>query len=130
MTSQTQNCPHCSSGDTSFKAKAKVWECNDCQERFPDANFVSDNAIEPQTVFLSYAHKSEREDDYDVSEELVWLIKDELEKYGHQVWIDHEGIVAGSQWRERITHAILNHTHFLSFLSSDQYVIRVSVSMK
>ena len=110
-------CPHCSSGNTTFKAKAQLWECDDCEERFADPGLVSRAKSEPQTIFLSYAHKSEREEDYDVSEELVWLIKDELEKDGHHVWIDHEGIAAGAQWRERITTAILSHTHFLSFLS-------------
>ena len=71
----------------------------------------------PQTIFLSYAHKSEREEDFDISEDLVLLIQQELEKDGHTVWIDKEGIRAGSQWRERIASAILGHTHFLSFLS-------------
>ena len=71
----------------------------------------------PQTIFLSYAHKSEREADFDISEDLVLLIQQELEKDGHTVWIDKDGIRAGSQWRERITSAILDHAHFLSFLS-------------
>ena len=71
-----------------------------------------------QTIFLSYAHRSEREEDFDVSEELVLLIQAELQRDGHTVWIDKEGIRAGSQWRERITAAILEHAHFLSFLST------------
>lgn len=73
--------------------------------------------IDPQTIFLSYAHKSEKPEDYDISEDLVWLIKDELRKDGHEVWIDHEGIRGGTQWRERITDAITSHKHFLAFLS-------------
>ena len=107
-------CPFCSSAETTFKKKVNLWECNDCESRF---EFSSSRGLEPQTIFLSYAHKSEREADYDLTEELVWIIKDELEKDGHKVWIDREGIAAGYQWRERITNAILDHRHFLSFLS-------------
>ena len=92
-----------------------MWECGDCEERFKEVD--SPSKMEPQTIFLSYAHKSQLADDYDVSEDLVWLIKEDLEKDGHKVWIDHQGINAGTQWRERITSAILGHTHFLSFLS-------------
>ena len=110
-------CPHCSSSKTSFKSKAKLWECDDCEQRFTKSHLNVEAQFEAQTIFLSYAHKSEREEDYDLSEELVWLIKDELEKDGHHVWIDQERIASGTQWRERITTAILSHTHFLSFLS-------------
>ncbi|WP_108646462.1 tetratricopeptide repeat protein [Polynucleobacter rarus] len=108
----TASCPQCSELAT-FSKKRSQFYCSECELVFnPPAT-----QIEPQTIFLSYAHKSEREEDYDVSEELVWLIKDELEKDGHRVWIDQEGITAGAQWRDLITSAILGHTHFLSFLS-------------
>ena len=83
----------------------------------PSPGTVEVTPAVPQTIFLSYAHKSERVEDFDVSEELVLLIQGELEREGHTVWIDKEGIRAGSQWRERITAAILEHAHFLSFLS-------------
>ena len=73
--------------------------------------------ITAQSIFLSYAHRSEREEDFDISEDLVWLIKAELERDGHSVWIDHKGIRGGTQWRERITDAITSHKHFLAFLS-------------
>jgi tetratricopeptide (TPR) repeat protein len=106
------SCPQCSELATFSKKRARFY-CSECELAFDSTNVV----IEPQTIFLSYAHKSERDDDFDISEELVWLIKEELEKDGHQVWIDHEGIAGGTQWRERITSAILSHTHFLSFLS-------------
>lgn len=105
-------CPQCFELAT-FSKKRNQFYCSECEFAFETPT----PQIEPQTIFLSYAHKSERVEDYDVSEELVWLIKDELEKDGHQVWIDHEGITAGAQWREQITNAILGHTHFLSFLS-------------
>lgn len=106
-------CPHCKSPNTIYKERVRLWECQNCEERFDSQA----NNIEPQTIFLSYAHKSEKSEDFDISEELVLLIKEELEKDGHRVWIDHEGISAGANWRERITSAILGHTHFLSFLS-------------
>ncbi len=108
------NCPYCASANTVFKEKVKRWECQSCDERFEDS---SDLKAEPQTIFLSYAHKSERPEDFDISQDLVWLIKKELEKDGHQVWIDQEGIRGGTQWRERITDAITTHRHFLAFLS-------------
>jgi len=93
--------------------KPNLYYCTECKIEFCD----SSQSFAPQTIFLSYAHKSEREEDFDVSEELVLLIKAELDKDGHQVWIDKEGIRSGFEWRERITSAILEHTHFLSFLS-------------
>jgi hypothetical protein len=111
---EKNTCPFCSSTDTTFKLKAKVWECNVCEKRFEES---STQKIDPQTIFLSYAHKSEREEDFDVSEDLVWLIKKELENDGHTVGIDHEGIRGGTEWRERITDAITSHKHFLAFLS-------------
>lgn len=108
----TAPCPQCSEL-AAFSKKRSQFYCSECEFVFdpPAAQ------IEPQTIFLSYAHQSEREEDYDISEELVWLIKEQLQKDGHKVWIDQEGISAGVQWRERITSAILGHTHFLSFLS-------------
>ena len=109
-------CPFCNHPDTIFKSKASVWECNNCEQRFSIAD-KKVNAVEPQTIFLSYAHKSENAIDFDISEELVQMVKSELEKDGHSVWIDFEGLKAGSQWREGITAAILSHQHFILFLS-------------
>ena len=114
MTSKILLCPHCSSTNTIFKEKVKLWECQDCDQRFEDPSACK---IDPQTIFLSYAHKSEKPEDYDISEELVLLVKVALEKDGHTVWIDKEGIRGGHNWRENITRAILGHDHFLSFLS-------------
>ncbi len=103
----TASCPQCSELAT-FSKKRSQFYCSECEFAFD----LPTPHIEPQTIFLSYAHKSDRSEDYDLSEELVWLIKEDLEKDGHKVWIDHEGITAGAQWRERITSAILGHTHF------------------
>ena len=108
----TASCPQCSELAT-FSKKRGQFYCSECELAFEPPAVQ----IEPQTIFLSYAHKSEREQDYDISEDLVWLIKEELSKDGHDVWIDHEGIRAGTQWRERITDAITSHKHFLAFLS-------------
>jgi tetratricopeptide (TPR) repeat protein len=108
-------CPECGAIATfAFFKKRGKYVCSECEAEFDEA---PKPPIDPQTIFLSYAHKSEREEDFDVSEELVLLIKAELDKDGHTVWIDKEGIRSGSQWRERITSAILEHAHFLSFLS-------------
>ena len=106
-------CPQC--GDLAAFSKKRVrYYCAECETEFD----APTGAVEPQTIFLSYAHRSEREEDFDVSEELVLLIQAELQRDGHTVWIDKDGIRAGSQWRERITAAILEHGHFLSFLST------------
>ena len=105
-------CPQCDRS-VPFSNRRNRHYCDECQLVFDAPKPVTD----PQTIFLSYAHKSEKEEDFDVSEELVILIKDELERDGHCVWIDKEGIRSGSQWRERITAAILSNDHFLSFLS-------------
>lgn len=106
-------CPQCSD-PAAFSKKRGLYFCAECELEFD----APAQAFEPQTIFLSYAHRSEREEDFDVSEELVLLIQAELRRDGHTVWIDKDGIRAGSQWRERITAAILEHAHFLSFLST------------
>jgi hypothetical protein len=105
-------CPKCQER-VSFIKRRNSFYCDECQLEF-SALF---RPIDPQSIFLSYAHKSEREEDFDFSEELVLLVKAELDSDGHQVWIDKEGIRSGFEWRDRITSAILEHTHFLSFLS-------------
>ena len=108
-------CPACNkAAEFTFFKKREKYVCSECEEEF-DA--LPKAPITPQTIFLSYAHKSENAEDYDISEDLVWLIKEELSKDGHSVWIDHEGIRGGTQWRERITDAITSHKHFLAFLS-------------
>jgi len=107
-----QPCPKCGDAATFSKKRGRHY-CAECDHEFDIASLT----VSPQTIFLSYAHRSDREEDYDISEELVLLIKEKLEQDGHTVWIDKEGIRSGTQWRERITAAILEHAHFLSFLS-------------
>jgi len=106
-------CPECARIVTFSNRRSRHY-CDECELEFD----APAKAVEPQTIFLSYAHRSEREEDFDISEELVLLIQQELQRDGHTVWIDKDGIRAGSQWRERITAAILEHAHFLSFLST------------
>lgn len=105
-------CPSCGEPAPFSKRRSRHY-CDECELAFD----APARAIEPQTIFLSYAHRSERDEDFDVSEDLVLLVKEDLERDGHAVWIDKQGIRSGSQWRERITSAILAHGHFLSFLS-------------
>ncbi len=105
-------CPTCNN-PAAYSPKRGRYYCAECEITFDPPP----QKIESQTIFLSYAHKSLKSDDYDISEDLVWLIKKELENDGHVVWIDHEGIRGGTEWRERITDAITSHKHFLAFLS-------------
>ena len=96
-----QTCPHCSSTDANWKAKAGKWECNACEERFdgpaldsaspspiPDSPSpkpaLSDKAANPKKIFFSYGH--------DANRELVDRFKADLEKRGHTVWIDYKEI--------------------------------------
>ncbi len=82
-------CPECGEPATFiFFKKRGTFVCSECEAEFDQA---PKPPIEPQTIFRSYAHKSERAEDFDVSEELVLLIKAELDKDGHTVWIDKEG---------------------------------------
>lgn len=60
-------------------------------------------------VFLSYGH--------DRNEEVVLKIKIDLEKRGHDVWIDKNEIKFGDNWRRSITDGIIKSDKVLSFLS-------------
>jgi hypothetical protein len=63
----------------------------------------------PLRIFLSYGH--------DHNEELVRLIKTDLENRGHDVWFDKNEIKFGDEWRRSITDGILGSNRVLSFLS-------------
>jgi hypothetical protein len=63
----------------------------------------------PLRIFLSYGH--------DANEELVRLIKSDLEKRGHDVWFDKNEIKFGDEWRRSITDGIISSNRVLSFLS-------------
>lgn len=60
-------------------------------------------------IFLSYGH--------DHNEELVHLIKTDLEKRVHDVWFNKNEIKFGDEWRRSITDGILGSNRVLSFLS-------------
>jgi hypothetical protein len=60
-------------------------------------------------IFLSYGHDS--------NEELVKLIKADLEKRGHDVWIDRSEIKFGDDWRRSITDGVVGSNLFFAFLS-------------
>lgn len=109
---ETTFCPNCNELVV-FSKKRQCFYCAECESEFN----CRPQRSESETIFLSYAHRSESVHDFDLSEELVVLVKDELERDGHTVWIDRDRILGGSQWREQITSAIVEHSHFLSFLS-------------
>ena len=119
-------CPHCSSTDSTWKAKAGTWECNLCEERFddsvPDSSSaspithssspkpaISDKAATPKKIFFSYGH--------DANRELVDRFKADLEKRGHTVWIDYKEIGSWSDWKGKITQGIHDSGMAIAFLS-------------
>jgi len=63
----------------------------------------------PTRIFLSHGHDS--------NEELVRLIRADLEKRGHDVWFDKSEIRFGDDWRRAITGGILKSGRLLSFFS-------------
>lgn len=60
-------------------------------------------------IFLSYGH--------DHNEELVRMIKTDIEKRGHDVWFDKNEIKFGDEWRRSITDGIIGSNRVLTFLS-------------
>lgn len=88
LEAKCQNC----NDQVKFSNRRKCYYCDDCELEFVAVL----EPIEPQTVFLSYAHHRDNSEEFDVSEELVFLIQEELRHRGHSIWIDREGICAGS----------------------------------
>jgi hypothetical protein len=78
--------------------------CYDCKHEFTPAK-----SFAPLRIFLSYGH--------DPNEELVRLIKADLEKRRHNVWFDKNEIKFGDEWQRAITDGILQSNRVLSFLS-------------
>lgn len=101
----TTPCPHCSSAETVFKAKAGKWECNSCETRFegPPPAKVS------REIFFSYGH--------DNNSVLVERFKKDLTARGYKVWQDIDRIRPWSHWREEITKGIQGSGMAVAFLS-------------
>ena len=104
------NCPKCNSAKLLYDFEQKLFVCKNCHHEFEAENNISTGL----RIFLSYGH--------DRNEELVRMIKADLEKRGHDVWFDksgvkESGIVPGDDWRRAITEGITNSNRVLSFLS-------------
>lgn len=99
------HCPECHSTDIKFFEKRNRYSCNICGCSFSDEM----QEAKKLRIFLSYGH--------DDNEELVRLIKADLEKRGHDVWFDKNEIKSGDEWRRSITDGILGSNRVLSFLS-------------
>ena len=59
-------------------------------------------------IFISYGH--------DFTEEAT-MLAESLKSAGHDIWIDRENIISGSDWRNSITEAILSADLILVLLS-------------
>jgi len=98
-------CPECHSDNIRFFESRNRYICIRCGCSFSD----QDQEVKKLRIFLSYGH--------DANEELVLLIKTDLEKRGHDVWFDKNEIKFGDEWRRSITDGILRSNRVLSFLS-------------
>lgn len=65
-------------------------------------------------LFFSYGH--------DHNKELVYQLKKDLEKDGHEIWIDNANIREGNDWRATIAEGIMNNEMIIAFAS--QHTIR------
>ena len=99
------HCPECHSPDIKFFKSRNKYNCNHCGCNFSNQN----QGPTKLRIFLSYGH--------DANEELVRLIKSDLEKRGHDVWFDKNEIKFGDEWRRSITDGIMSSNRVLSFLS-------------
>jgi hypothetical protein len=99
-------CPKCQSAETFYSGERKEYHCGGCSHRWKFAASLEHHSLR---IFLSYGH--------DPNEELVLLIKADLEKRGHDVWFDKSEIKTGDDWRRAITDGVLSSHRVLSFLS-------------
>ena len=95
-------CPQCQTELTQF---GQFWIC----PQHGQVSLDESKPFEPMRIFFSYGH--------DCNEELVRLIKTDLEKRGHNVWFDKNEIKGGDDWRHSITNGILKSHRVISFLS-------------
>ena len=96
-------CPECHSSNIKFYEVRNSYNCINCGCSFSEKEF---NKLR---IFLSYGH--------DHNEELIRLIKSDLEKRGNDVLFDKNEIKFGDEWRRSITDGILGSNRVLSFLS-------------
>ena len=101
MNNLTQ-CPEYHSSDIKFFELRNRYSCNICGCSFSDEI----HEAKKLRIFLSYGH--------DDNEELVRLIKTDLEKRGHDVWFDKNEIKFGDEWRRSITVGINGTNKILS----------------
>jgi hypothetical protein len=85
-------CTEWHSNNNKYFETSKSYTCNDCGCSFSEKEF---NKLR---IFLSYSH--------DHNEELVRLIKTDLQNRGLDVWIDKNEIKFGDEWRNSITDGI------------------------
>jgi len=88
----------------SHRNKNQSYICEDCNQEF-----VHEIKHKSLRIFLSYGH--------DKNEEIVRVIKADLEKRSHDVWFDKNDIKFGDDWRREITDGIMGSNRVLSFLS-------------
>ena len=97
---QIIKCPKC---DRHLEQVGQFWIC-------PEHGQVSlEKSFAPLRIFLSFGHDS--------NEELACLIRNDLKKRGHDVWIDKCEIKGGDDWRRKITDGIIDSHRVLSILS-------------
>ena len=87
------NCPVCNSINIYYSKKKQLYICEDCGYEFNDT--FTNSGLK---LFFSYGHDS--------NESIVSRIKTDLEKRGHNVWIDKNKIKSGNNWRRSITDGI------------------------
>ena len=103
-------CPKCNSEDVYFSKKKQLYVCEDCEHRFSiDVESLQEKPEKTLSLFFSYGHDS--------NEELVFRLKQDLEKRGHIIWIDKQKIKSGHNWRQSILEGISNSESVLAFLS-------------
>lgn len=114
-TATPSRCPLCGDSAISYKSKAALWECQNCEQRFtgsaPDTEKrrPDDRAASPKAIFFSYGH--------DLNKELVKLFRADLEKRGHQVWYDEKDIGNWDDWKGKITRGIDSSQLAIAFIS-------------
>ncbi len=100
MTNQPILCPKC---DHQLTLNGQFWFC-------PKHGQVTlEKPTTPLRIFISFGHDS--------NEELACLIRSDLKKRGHDVWIDKCKIKGGDDWRRKITDGIIDSHRVLSLLS-------------